>query len=376
MSLLHWVQVVAIGAPTVTNFSGESGLVQNGAITGKGKAAIIREAKKLPADAQLTIVACVENGVGVRDASMLGEGMVAELKKAMPKLAASYVVRNVPAANCPAGVMLESAGLPVTTVPQAQVVSATGKVEAQLPDGRTIPIYQGSVVVPQAIIITQAGARCAVTLPEGSTVRIGESSRFSLEAFQKAGAPQKQVKLKLWIGKAWAKVQSLGGTSKWDLESGNAVAGVRGTSFQMSASDPSATASTQVAVHEGAVVLEAGGPKSVAVPEGYGAAAKGKEVGDPRPLPASPTGLTPEFGSFVKETIASWGSVPGAVAYRVEIAADPQFTDVRVSAQFKATKAILESPAGTWYWRVIAIDGEGYESAPSQLFKIKFEKRS
>jgi hypothetical protein len=76
----------------------------------------------------------------------------------------------------------------------------------------------------------------------------------------RAGGASSETKLKVWSGRMWARVSSLfGGGSKFEVESPNAVAGVRGTEFVF---DVAPDGGTEVTVLEGAVVVTArdGGP--------------------------------------------------------------------------------------------------------------------
>ena len=116
---------------------------------------------------------------------------------------------------------------------------------------------------------TSKGARLELTLADQSVVRLDGDSELTLKAASLAG-DEKMFTAKLGFGKLWAKVNSvLGGQSHFDVETQNAVAGVRGTTFRV---DARHDASALVRVYAGAVAVagartpqtshhEVGGPR-------------------------------------------------------------------------------------------------------------------
>jgi hypothetical protein len=53
-----------------------------------------------------------------------------------------------------------------------------------------------------------------------------------------------------------------------------------------------------------------------------------------------------------------WHAVPGAARYVVEIASQPEMVAPRTET-IEGTRATVHFTAGTWYWRVVALDGGG-----------------
>jgi hypothetical protein len=372
--LSHIVLTCLLGAAQLLPLPEASTLVKDGELTKKGKQVIASALTQVPSGAPLTVVGCASDALPVLAAKGLANQVVSELAARKPPV--SMVVRNVAVNDCDAGFLVEVGTVIDTTAPEATVIAAKGKVEGKLADGRVIPLYKGSIVNPRAVVTTGAGSHCTISLPDGSLVRLGDNGQFSLDEFQKAGAKKRKVSLRLLAGRAWAKVgKLLGDDSSWELGTGNAIAGVRGTAFQLATTQEGGGTKTQVGVHEGAVSFDVG-IKKVEVPEGYGSKAVGTNVSDPQPLPPAPTKLQPQQGEFVKETIASWTPVKGAVQYRLEVAGDPEFTDIRISLPFVDNRIRLASPAGTFYWRVITIDKEGFESKPSAQYKIVFHEKT
>jgi len=101
-------------------------------------------------------------------------------------------------------------------------------------------------------IETAPGAKLELTLADKSVLRLDGGSAFVLKAAS-VGDSATQVTGKLSLGRIWAKVASvLGGSSHFDIETQNAVAGVRGTTFRV---DAHRDDSALVRVYAGAVAV-------------------------------------------------------------------------------------------------------------------------
>jgi ferric-dicitrate binding protein FerR (iron transport regulator) len=95
--------------------------------------------------------------------------------------------------------------------------------------GASAPIQQGAPLGKGDQIVTDPGARLEITLSSGTVLRIGESTRMTLGD----SVPQKKFSAKLWLGNVWAKVHKLISGETFEVETENAVAGVRGTEFRV-----------------------------------------------------------------------------------------------------------------------------------------------
>ncbi len=97
------------------------------------------------------------------------------------------------------------------------------------------PLKAGQEVPATHFVKTEAGARTMLLFPDGSSLKVGENSLVSLsEITSTASCEREDYKVKVFFGKVWSNVKKL--VSKNDaggfvVESKNAVAGVRGTSF-------------------------------------------------------------------------------------------------------------------------------------------------
>ena len=128
---------------------------------------------------------------------------------------------------------------------------------AQLQRGPRAPqdVREGSSVQQGDVVETGDDSRLELRLPDASALRIGPRARLALTAAHfERGPARRQLSVKLFFGKVWAKVTAAaGGDQRFQIETENAVAGVRGTTFRVDA-------------HEDRSVLD-GGRREVPGPE-------------------------------------------------------------------------------------------------------------
>ncbi|MGZ3428457.1 MAG: hypothetical protein ACXVDD_06605 [Polyangia bacterium] len=86
-------------------------------------------------------------------------------------------------------------------------------------------------------------------------------------------------------------------------------------------------------------------------------AAKGKP---PKKLLPAIAPTAPADGATVggRDVAFAWPKSAGASRYMLEIASTPEVTAGRTQT-VDGTRAVLHLDTGTWYWRVIALDGDG-----------------
>ena len=112
-------------------------------------------------------------------------------------------------------------------------------------------LKQGDTVREGDAVKTAASARLELTVPDGSRVRLGSSSQVVLSQGHFGKQGERKVTFTLWLGRVWAKVaKRVGGDSTFEVQTHNAVAGVRGTSFAVVAR---ADLSSVVKVYTGSV---------------------------------------------------------------------------------------------------------------------------
>jgi hypothetical protein len=152
--------------------------------------------------------------------------------------------------------------------PEIVVSLAEGKVETlaakavgdaetgPAQDGAWKAIKVGSKLSEGDAVRTAPGAKAELKLPDGSRLRLAPDSTLTLNSSKIGKGGDRQVSISLWVGKLWAKVaKKVGGDSSFEVETHNAVAGVRGTSFAVMAG---ADLSSVVKVYTGNVGVRKG----------------------------------------------------------------------------------------------------------------------
>jgi hypothetical protein len=161
-----------------------------------------------------------------------------------------------------------------------EAVRTQGKVREVLKLGSSV--FQGDVVE------TASRTRVELTLSDASVLRLGPLSRVELDsAAFGSSADDRKVSAKLRVGNVWASVtKALGGESRFEVKTENAVAGVRGTTFRV---DASKDKSVVVKVYSGTVAVAAG-----PIPRPGPGGAEGKEGKKERKQVSGPQEVTRE----------------------------------------------------------------------------------
>jgi ferric-dicitrate binding protein FerR (iron transport regulator) len=135
--------------------------------------------------------------------------------------------------------------------PAGKITYMKGAVEA-FSGGAWAKVKEGDNVYGGEMIRTLKKSRVEIVLADKSVIRLGSRSKVKLkEALFKAGTTQ--FSAKMFRGKAYAMASKLvGGDSKFEVTTSNAVAGVRGTTFRI---DSKRDKSTVVRVYTGAVAV-------------------------------------------------------------------------------------------------------------------------
>jgi hypothetical protein len=200
-----------------------------------------------------------------------------------------------------AGTLFLSA-LTILTVTTASAQTVVGSVteltgSAKLTrSGVTSPVTNAMPVDLQDTLATDSGSPLTVRLNDGSTLSLAESSTIVInEQVIGAGGVRQSTRVGLLAGRLYAVVSATlsGGAPTFQVNTPNAIAGVRGTRFNVSFSSASPVCgdrpSSDVGVLEGEVgvnnVRASGG--GVVVGAGYETVVCG---GAP-PLPPGPLGL-------------------------------------------------------------------------------------
>ena len=199
-------------------------------------------------------------------------------------------------------------------------------------------VGEGTVRIGSA---PRAALEVGAELPTGSEVCVGETSTATLRL---AYDP---------VTFAHDDVQLLPGTCL-QVTSTAAGAGVRASTVVIGAGQE--------------LVVEAGPGSRVR---------RGEAPGEPVPLLPSVELLEPVEGAVIRRPAFVWTAVPRALAYQVEIARIPDFTELVTVEQVPATRwtpEVLFLPfrvRGLW-WRVSAVDRTGFVGAPGEARYLTF----
>jgi ferric-dicitrate binding protein FerR (iron transport regulator) len=134
------------------------------------------------------------------------------------------------------------------SAPAVEAMTAT-LVEGTVTAGG-VAIQAGAILKPGDTVETKADSRVEIVLPGGSLLRVGESSQVTLSEVS-AG---RRFSARLLLGNLWAKVHKLLASETFNIETENAVAGVRGTEFRVEVAQEQPDL---VRVYEGVVHVDA-----------------------------------------------------------------------------------------------------------------------
>ena len=138
-------------------------------------------------------------------------------------------------------------------VPAGTVTFLAGQAQ-RVVGGKPAPLAVGASVFAGDVIETQKRTRLEIKLADASVLRLGPSAKVDLSAASFGRSVEdRQVSAKLQVGNVWAKVaKTVGGESRFEVKTENAVAGVRGTTFRV---DASQDRSVVVKVYNGTVAV-------------------------------------------------------------------------------------------------------------------------
>jgi hypothetical protein len=275
----------------------------------------------------------------------------------------------------------ETAGLYITYAVRRRgltvgsVVAVRGEVTSGPPEGERAPVGRGARLAEGDWLRTGADSVAILVLEDRSRIRLGPSTEMRLKSILITHEGARRVRLELPSGHIESIVAPAGTGSQFEIISGTAVAGVRGTAFRVDAAAASASgaASTRLETLEGLVGLEASSAQ-VEVPRGKGTQAlAGMPPEPPRDLLNAPKVSGPYFGTISAKKRLAWDAASGANRYRVEVARDAAFVDDYATIETSATdlEAGLVPATGRWFWRVTAVDVDGFVGFASKTYAFE-----
>src|SRR6266446_4355596 len=138
----------------------------------------------------------------------------------------------------------------------AQVSLLEGRAQRSRGTGGRSELRAGAPLAQGDTIETQDASRLEVRFSDGSVLRLGPRAKLQLTQAHFGGPARRRLSARLFFGKLWAKVISVvQGEQKFQVETENAVAGVRGTTFRVDANEDK---SVLVRVYDGSVAVGKG----------------------------------------------------------------------------------------------------------------------
>lgn len=237
----------------------------------------------------------------------------------------------------------------------ARVVEVVGNVTSG-----GVPVAVGSSLPSGSAVQTGADGLVTIQLADGSRLRVQAASKLELERLRRLPEGGYASRVFLREGRVESHSEKQGGPNTgFTIRTPGAQAGVRGTAFRVA----SGSSVTRTEVLDGRVGVSASGRRGeTAVAAGFGAAVDA--TGDVRVVPLLPAPDLSALPARIERVDAplTWPPVPGARAYRIQIATDAAFQ--RVLRDALATSAAHASgplPDGSYFIRVRAIDPNGIE---------------
>ena len=170
--------------------------------------------------------------------------------------APTWIVRGLAAALLASLALGGAAAVAADPAPAGTITFLAGEASRGQGELRE-PLAVGSAVYQGDLVETARRTRLELKLSDASVLRLGPLSKVALDAAAfGAGPDDRKVSAKLRVGNVWANVtKALGGEARFEVKTENAVAGVRGTTFRVDASQDK---SVVVRVYSGTVAVAAG----------------------------------------------------------------------------------------------------------------------
>lgn len=147
-----------------------------------------------------------------------------------------------------------------------KVAQLEGEATRTPAGGKAEALQTGSAIEVGDEVEVKAGGNLALLLTDESTLVLAEGSKLRVDEATFSGLDRKAFSARLLLGTVWAKVKKAvaGSPSKFDITTDRAVAGVRGTTFQVEVEGEE----TRVDVEEGLVeVAQDDAPEPGQAPE-------------------------------------------------------------------------------------------------------------
>ena len=313
----------------------------------------------------VTVAARVPNDKAMREKGMEVANQVAD------RLAEAGLVRSLVSTVVPMARPDEKDAIYIAFVEKrssrtvAQVQSVSGRVFAGHQLGSLRDASPGMLLTGSDYLETGKGSVALVKLLDETHIYLFENSALRVGQVDVDATGRRNVQVHMLRGEA--AVIAADREGPFYIVTGNAIAGVRGTVFRIA--HPDARLSRVETL--GGTVTFGGKNANIFVPESKGSRVDHKGVPEePRPLLVSPLPERPLMGRAEVGDLLAWEPVGEAARYRVELSRNAQFTNTWMT--FESIQAKVPVPdvltAGKWFWRVSAVDVDGFVGYPSKIY--------
>ncbi len=243
------------------------------------------------------------------------------------------------------------------------------------------PANVGDRLSPGALLATGVQSALALRLIDGTRLLLNPQTRVLLDqllTFGRSGLTQANITLFDGAVDADVPPRAAPAVLPLEIKTPTASLGVRGTSLRAGADAASRGSRVEVlsGVVGAAAVAAAGAPADITVNAGFGttAAADGR-IATPRALLAAPM-LAAASGRYSSWPVqAQWLALNGAAAYRAQLFADAQTSQMLQDQRVTEAQAQYATLADGRYWlrvRGIAADGlEGFDAVvPLEMQRV------
>jgi hypothetical protein len=245
---------------------------------------------------------------------------------------------------------------------EARITALNGRVEIEHTGNAPLPAGVGDPLRESDRLRTASGAHAAITLPDGTQVRVLADSEVAVEAM----ATYRNARVfdsRLLVARG--RTESIAptgrdGATRFELRTRAGVTSVRRTVFRVATTDDGDMSTTEVLHGRVSAGNDTG---QVTVDAGFGTVmAPGRAPSPPAALLPAPSldGLPAKLVRM--PVLVDFPPVAGALRYRLQLAADPSFSPLLADVATAAPSIELpDLPDGRYAIRVRGIDAQGLE---------------
>jgi len=203
---------------------------------------------------------------------------------------------------------------------QARVTFLSGNAIVERSSATTSqPLRLNDVLKAGDMVTTGRKSRLEISLPDGSIIRVDESATFTLKALDFVPEKKRDIKIRVSLGKLWAKAAKLTGISGgFEVSAHTMTAGVRGTVYRLNVNKDD---SILLKVYWGEVLCTGRGPGAAA--QAGAAPAASPVLGQPAPV----SGPVPVSGPS-KVSMTEWTAIVTNMQ-QVKISPDGSVSETR-----------------------------------------------